>query len=62
MSAPTAAEIAIVLDIIVRNTLMPRSRWFSSTASISPTAMPTGNRVHGEEGRRERARFGTLAM
>ena len=42
MSAPTAAEIAIVLDIIVRNTLMPRSRWLSSTASISPRAMPTG--------------------
>jgi len=42
MSAPTAAEIAIVLDIIVRNTLIPRSRWFSITASASPRPMPMG--------------------
>ena len=42
MRAPTAAEIAIVLDIIVRKTLMPRRRWLSSTARTSPSAIPIG--------------------
>jgi hypothetical protein len=31
-----------VLDIIVRKTLIPRNRWFRSTASSSATAMLTG--------------------
>ncbi len=42
MSAPTAAEMAIVLDIIVRKTLMARRRWFRRTARTSPSAMPIG--------------------
>ena len=42
MIDPTDAEIAMVLDIIVRKTLMPRSRWFRRTARTSPRAMPNG--------------------
>jgi hypothetical protein len=42
ISDPTAAETAMVLEVKVRKTLIPRRRWLSSTARTRPRAIPIG--------------------
>jgi hypothetical protein len=49
MSEATATDVAIVEENMVRNTAMPRSRWWASTARARPAARPRGTvrRVKG---------------